>query len=93
MAAPHFPEWRATVPELVRQVAEQHGGSTLAVLGESRLTYRQADEQSAALARGLVATGVGKGTAVGLLAPNGPEWIIGWLAACRLGARVFLLNT
>ena len=81
------------MPELVRQVAKQRGDSTLAVLGESRLTYRQADEQSAALARGLVATGVGKGTAVGLLAPNGPEWIIGWLAACRIGARAFLLNT
>ena len=28
-----------------------------------------------------------------LLAPNGPEWIVGWLAATRIGCVVALLNT
>jgi acyl-CoA synthetase (AMP-forming)/AMP-acid ligase II len=40
-----------------------------------------------------LASGVGKGTRVGLLAPNGPAWIIAWLAASRIGAVVSLLNT
>jgi acyl-CoA synthetase (AMP-forming)/AMP-acid ligase II len=45
------------------------------------------------LARGLLASGAGKGTRVGLLAPNGPDWILGWLAAARIGCVVSLLNT
>ena len=34
-----------------------------------------------------------RGSRVGLLTPNGPEWLIGWLAAARIGALVVLLNT
>ena len=33
------------------------------------------------------------GTHVGLLAPNGGDWIVAWLAASRIGALVVLLNT
>ena len=56
----------------------------LVVLDDRRVTYREVEEASADLARGLLAAGLGKGSRVGLLAPNGPEWIIGWLAAARL---------
>lgn len=34
-----------------------------------------------------------KGTRVGLLAPNRPDWIVCFLAAARIGALVSLLNT
>jgi acyl-CoA synthetase (AMP-forming)/AMP-acid ligase II len=81
------------VGELIRQQVAQHGDRVLAVLGERRLTYADADRQSAALAKGLLAVGVGKGTRLGLLVPNGPDWIVTWLAASRIGAVVVLLNT
>src|SRR4051794_10904667 len=45
------------------------------------------------MAKGLLASGVGKGTKVGLLAPNGPAWVVAWLAATRIGAAVPMLNT
>lgn len=79
--------------DLIRQLAARHGHGTLAVLGEQRLSYTDAEAQSAALAKGLLAAGVGKGTRLGLLAPNGPEWIVTWLAGSRIGAVVTLLNT
>ena len=45
------------------------------------------------LARGLLASGVSKGTRVGLLMANGPDWVVCWLAAARIGAIVVPLNT
>ena len=91
--APSFPDYEPTAANLIRAQAERHGETPLVVLGERRLTFAEVETRSAELARGLLAAGVGKGSRVGLLAPNGPEWIIGWLAATRIGAVTALLNT
>ncbi len=91
--SPHFPAFTPTSGNLIRSCAERFGDKAFAVLGDDRLTYAQADARSAELAKGLLASGAGKGTRVGLLAPNSPEWIIGWLAATRIGCVVALLNT
>ncbi|MDX6595992.1 MAG: hypothetical protein QOI72_1374, partial [Solirubrobacterales bacterium] len=88
-----FPTFTPTTGNLIRSCAERLGDKTFAVLGDERLTYAEAEARSAELAKGLLASGVGKGTRVGLLAPNAPEWIIGWLGATRIGAVVALLNT
>ncbi len=90
---PSFPKFTPTSGELIRESAARLGDKTFAVLGDRRLTYAAAEAESARLARGLLASGVGKGTRIGLLAPNGPDWIVGWLAASRIGAVVVLLNT
>ena len=42
-----------------------------------RLSYAEADRRSAQLARGLIALGAGKGTHVGLLYPNGADFVVG----------------
>jgi acyl-CoA synthetase (AMP-forming)/AMP-acid ligase II len=88
-----FPPFRPTSGELVRRCAERWGDAPFVVLGDERMTYAEADTRSAALAKGLLASGVGKSTHVGLLAPNGPTWVVAWLAATRIGALVALLNT
>ena len=88
-----FPAFTPTSGELIRACAAGYGDKVFAVLGDERITYLEADARSAQLAKGLLASGVGKGTRVGLLAPNGPEWIVGWLGATRIGAVVALLNT
>ncbi len=90
---PSFPDFPPTSGNLIRTCAQRHGDKVFAVLNDERLTYAEADARSAALAKGLLASGAGKGTRVGLLAPNGPEWIVGWLAATRIGCVVALLNT
>ncbi len=86
-------DFRPTIPEFLRTRSERFGARPLIVLGERRLGYREADAQSARLARGLLASGVTKGARVGLLAPNGPDWVVGFLAAARIGAVVVPLNT
>jgi acyl-CoA synthetase (AMP-forming)/AMP-acid ligase II len=91
--APAFPDFTPTAPGLVHACADRHGDRTLAVLGDERLTYAEAEARSAALAKGLLATGAGKGTRIGLLAGNGPEWIVGWLGITRMGGVAVLLNT
>lgn len=91
--SPHFPDFRPTSGELIGRCAARFGDKVFAVLGDDRVTYAEAEARSAQLAKGLLASGAGKGTRVGLLAPNGPEWIIGWLGATRIGCVVALLNT
>jgi acyl-CoA synthetase (AMP-forming)/AMP-acid ligase II len=88
-----FPDFRPTSGELIKRAAAKHGSKTLVVLEKDRLTYAEAEARSAELARGMLASGLGKGSRVGLLAPNGPDWIVGWLAASRIGAVAALLNT
>lgn len=58
-----------------------------------RLTFGEADRQSFELAARLLASGVGKGTRLGLLFANDPTWVVTWLAAARIGALTVPLST
>lgn len=86
-------ETTPSLPSWLRALATRHGDRPLIVLGERRLSYAQAESKSAALARALLAAGVGKGTRVAILFPNGPDWVLAWLAAARIGALVVPCNT
>jgi len=87
------PDAPPTVSALVRELAARHGDHSLIVVGDRRLSYKEAERESALLARGLLASGVGKGTRVGIWMPNGPDWVLAWLAAARIGALVAPINT
>jgi acyl-CoA synthetase (AMP-forming)/AMP-acid ligase II len=91
--APSFPAYPPTASELIRHAADRYGDKPFAVLGDDRVTYAGAEARSADLAKGLLASGAGKGTRVGLLAGNSPDWIIGWLGVTRMGGVAVLLNT
>jgi acyl-CoA synthetase (AMP-forming)/AMP-acid ligase II len=88
-----FPDFQPTVPVLIRSLAERFGDRELIVRDTLRLGYAEAERRSARLARGLLAAGVGKGTRVGLLMGNGPEWVLAWLATTRIGAILVPINT
>jgi acyl-CoA synthetase (AMP-forming)/AMP-acid ligase II len=88
-----FPEFTPTLPVLLRRQAAEHGSRELIVTETRRLTYAQAESESAELARGLLASGVGKGTRVGILFPNGPEWVTSFFAATRIGALAVPIST
>lgn len=89
----HFPDYTPTSGNLVRECARRWGDHPFVTLGDDRLSYAEVEERSARLARGLLVSGVGKGTRVGLLAPNGPDWVVGWFAITRIGGVAVLLNT
>ena len=88
-----LPPFTPTIPEFLRTLAERFADRPLAVLGDRRISYRDAERESALLARGLLAAGIGKGARVAILLPNGPDWIIAGLAAMRIGALLVPLNT
>lgn len=82
-----------TVGGVLRQQAQARGDHPFLVCDAERLSYAEADRRSADLARGLIGLGAGKGTHVGLLFPNGGAFIVGMLAAARIGAVVIPFST
>jgi acyl-CoA synthetase (AMP-forming)/AMP-acid ligase II len=82
-----------TVAEILRHQSRSRGDHALLVCDADRISYADADRRSAELARGLIALGAGKGTHVGLLYPNGAEFVVGMLAAARIGAVVIPFST
>jgi acyl-CoA synthetase (AMP-forming)/AMP-acid ligase II len=82
-----------TVGRLLAERAAERGDHALLVCDDDRLSYADADRHSAVLARGLLATGVGRGSHVGILQPNGSDFVVAWLAAARIGAVALPLST
>jgi acyl-CoA synthetase (AMP-forming)/AMP-acid ligase II len=83
----------STIAEILRHQAQSRGDHPLLVCDAERISYAEADRRSAQLARGLIAQGGGKGTHVGLLYPNSPEFVVGMLAAARIGTVVIPFST
>ncbi|MCH7789352.1 MAG: acyl--CoA ligase [Acidobacteria bacterium] len=88
-----YPPHELTLGPFIRHVAATFGNRTLVVLGDEHMSYAEVESRSAELAKGMLATGIGKGGRVGILAPNGPDWIVAYFAATRIGAIAVLLNT
>ena len=90
---PPGPPFTPTAPNIFKFARESHGPREFLVLDDRRLTFEEADRRSRALAKGLLAIGVGKGSRVGLLMPNDPDWVIAWMACARVGALTVALST
>ncbi|MBO2446523.1 AMP-binding protein [Actinomadura barringtoniae] len=60
---------------------------------DQALTYARLHDQAVRVAGGLAAAGVERGDRVVLLLPNRTEFVVAWLALCRLGAVAAALNT
>jgi len=82
-----------TVPALVRARAAERPDAKFVVCDDASLTYAEADRRSAELARALLAAEAGAGTRVAILHPNGPGFVVAWLAAARIGAVSVPLST
>jgi acyl-CoA synthetase (AMP-forming)/AMP-acid ligase II len=82
-----------TIPALLAQSVRLFGRETYVVTPTERVTYEQAEQRSAHIARWLLHEGVGKGSRVGLFFTNGVEWITWWLAVSRIGALAVPVST
>ena len=82
-----FPEFDPSTPGFLRHLQELYSSRDLIVYEGQRLTYGEAVFESARLARGMLASGITKGSRIGLLMPNNPDFVVAWLAAARIGAR------
>ncbi|WP_024804531.1 class I adenylate-forming enzyme family protein [Nocardia sp. BMG51109] len=82
-----------TVPALLRRCVAEFGGERYVVTPDGELTYAAAERRSAEIARRLLYARVGKGSRVGLFFTSGSEWVVWWLALCRIGAVAVPLST
>ena len=90
---PHTLEYPSiTVPEFLRQSAQNFPSQVATVFLGSRLTYRQLKAQVDQLAGQLYQMGVRKGDRVAIMLPNCPQTVIAYYATLSLGAVTVLTN-
>lgn len=82
-----------TVPALLAAGVAKYGSHDYVVTATERITFAEAEQRSAALAKRFIAAGAGKGTRIGVLLPNGPGFAVAFLAAARIGALAILIST
>jgi acyl-CoA synthetase (AMP-forming)/AMP-acid ligase II len=86
-------EFVPTLPNLLHRAVERFGDSDAVVTLDERVTFAELERRSGVLAKRLVATGVGKGSRVGILFPQGSAWIEAFLAVTRVGAVAMAFST
>jgi acyl-CoA synthetase (AMP-forming)/AMP-acid ligase II len=82
-----------TVGVVLTEHARERGDHPWIVCDDERLTYADAERESRALARGLIAAGIGRGANVGILYPTSVEYVVTWLAVVRIGAVAVPIST
>jgi acyl-CoA synthetase (AMP-forming)/AMP-acid ligase II len=82
-----------TLGAAIVEAAKAFGQHDYLICSESAMTYAEVERASADLARRMLASGIGKGTRVGLYFTYSHEWLISWLAAARIGALVMPFST
>ncbi len=87
-----------TLPGFVGEIAKRHGDREalrwLDLAGEQQSwTYHDLYSESLAVARALLAAGVGRGARIGLLVSNRPEWLFGMFGIAMAGGVTVALNT
>lgn len=82
-----------TIDGLVRLQATQHGPKPMVIDPAARLSYRELDSSTTALAASFVEAGIGKGSRVGLIMPNSARWVQIAIALTRIGAVLVPLST
>ena len=80
-----------TFPQLVRAAAAAYGDAVALTLEganipDEAITFTELDRQSAQIARGMLARGVGKGTRIGFIYGNGPTFAVLLAGIARIGA-------
>jgi acyl-CoA synthetase (AMP-forming)/AMP-acid ligase II len=84
---------RYTLPRFLDDVAERHGARTALRFEGRSISYAELRSEARRVAKGLVARGIGRGTRVGVLFANRPEWLFATFAASLTGAVVVPINT
>jgi acyl-CoA synthetase (AMP-forming)/AMP-acid ligase II len=82
-----------TIDRLLRRNATTHPDKPAVIDPDSRITHGELERSTRDLAAALVEGGIGKGARVGLVMPNGVQWVQIALALTRVGAVLVPLST
>jgi acyl-CoA synthetase (AMP-forming)/AMP-acid ligase II len=83
----------STIDELVRLHSSRDAVKPMVIDPAGRLSYHELDVTTRDLAASFIESGVGKGTRVGLVMPNGVRWVQIAIALSRVGAVLVPLST
>src|SRR5262249_14628568 len=83
----------ATLPALLDELARHHAEREALISERGRARFRELSALSNRVAGALAARGVGRGTRVGLLLPNWPEWLAIAFGVWRCGGVLVPLST
>jgi acyl-CoA synthetase (AMP-forming)/AMP-acid ligase II len=86
-------DYAPTIPNLVRHAGHEFADREYVVTPERRVTFGDVELLSRRWAKRLLRAGVGKGTRVGVLFPQGADFVIAFLAVTRIGAIAVPLST
>ena len=92
------PQSATTFPQMLRAAASAYGDDVAVTLqgegiADESVSFAGIERQSSALARGLIARGVGKGSRVGFIYGNGPSFAVMLAAIARIGAVAIPIST
>lgn len=82
-----------TIGAFLDALAGAYGDRPALIAADRQLTFGELARDANRVAKGLARLGVSKGTRVGLLMPNRPEWLASAFGALKLGALLVPLNT
>ncbi len=82
-----------TIPSLLDELTRCHGELPAILDSAGAATFGELNERSARLARCLLAAGVTKGARIGILMPNGQEYLVALFGTLRIGAIAVLIST
>ena len=84
----------ATIPEHFQEVVNRFpaNDAVVSLPQNKRLTYQELATAIDDLARGLVATGFGKGDRIGVWSTDNLEWLLLQMATARIGAVLVNIN-
>lgn len=86
--------WQKTLGEILHEHSKTYGSKTAVVVPwqKVRCTYKDLQYRSEVIARALLASGIGNGDRIAIMAGNRIEYIEVFLAAARIGCPLVVLN-
>jgi len=76
---------KKTLGQVLEEVSRRYPENASLIFKDQRISYGELLENSRALAKGLIALGVGRGDKVSIWAGNCPEWVYTQMAAALMG--------
>lgn len=87
------PTGRFTAGDLLEQTTQRRGNTPLVQFEDRSCSYLEVNAISNRVAHWALAQDIGRGSVVGLLMENRPEFLPMWLGLAKVGAVTALLNT
>ena len=83
-----------TIGQVLRQTADRFPDADALVFPQfnTRLTYREFDQQVDSVARSLLALGLQQGDHIAIWATNWPQWVLLQFASARIGVVLVCIN-